>query len=409
MKTMPNSTKEEKYRWIKPILDKEITIKNMAKICPFSKRALKYWLAAFREYGMEGLENKSTRPKSHPKETPIRIKERIIELRKETKKCALKLQWDLKDEGINIYYQTIHKIIKKEGLTRRYNKLSPQMQSDYDDRAKNLGLTTTLDGKVQGDGELLYALEEEGVSNAFGGSKQVTPMKKTDTTSRGKGVTINGKKVDNLTVSKTVKYGGETFDNFYSTTDNKIKISDSYQVVNAEEQIDDEWGKKQTKNYSDLSIVGVNMKNGKADDILLSVKEDKFQKTPNGEYIYELSDFTGTAKEILDKMKARARANGATESDLKNHTISYVESNASRIRTEGKDKVIRAKAQDNPDLLKTFAVNGREVKPYISKEQTYSVNGKQMKESELLNSYKTKYPNKTEEQLLEAIRKQFGQ
>jgi len=30
MKTMPNSTKEEKYRWIKPILDKEITIKNMA-------------------------------------------------------------------------------------------------------------------------------------------------------------------------------------------------------------------------------------------------------------------------------------------------------------------------------------------------------------------------------------------
>ncbi len=25
MKTMPKSTKEEKYRWIKPILDKEIS------------------------------------------------------------------------------------------------------------------------------------------------------------------------------------------------------------------------------------------------------------------------------------------------------------------------------------------------------------------------------------------------
>ena len=42
---MPNSTQEEKYRWIKPILDEEITIKDMAKVCPFSERALKYWLA----------------------------------------------------------------------------------------------------------------------------------------------------------------------------------------------------------------------------------------------------------------------------------------------------------------------------------------------------------------------------
>jgi transposase InsO family protein len=120
MKTMPNSTQEEKYRWIKPILDGDIKIKDMAKFSPFSERALKYWLASFRKYGMEGLQNKSTRPKTHPRETPIRIKERIIELRKKTKKCALKLQWDLKEEGIIIHFQTIQKIIRKEGLTRKY-------------------------------------------------------------------------------------------------------------------------------------------------------------------------------------------------------------------------------------------------------------------------------------------------
>jgi transposase InsO family protein len=120
MKTMPKSTKEEKLRWIKPIINKEISIKNMVKVCPFSERSLKYWLANFREYGIEGLENKSTRPKTNPKETPIRIKERIIELRKKKKRCALKLSWDLKEEGINIHYQTIQKIIKTEGLTRKY-------------------------------------------------------------------------------------------------------------------------------------------------------------------------------------------------------------------------------------------------------------------------------------------------
>lgn len=119
-KTMPKSTKEEKFRWIKPILDKEITIKQMAEVCPFSLRALKYWLADFRRDGMTGLENKSTRPKSQPGETPIRIKERIIELRRDTKLCAKKINYKLKKENILIHDRTIGKIIKTEGLVRKY-------------------------------------------------------------------------------------------------------------------------------------------------------------------------------------------------------------------------------------------------------------------------------------------------
>src|SRR3989344_2339076 len=119
-KTMPKSTKEEKYRWIKPILDKEITIKKRASVCPFSERALKYWLANFRACGLTGLENKSTRPKSQPNETPIRIKERIIELRLSTRLCAKKLNYKLKKENISINDRTIGKIIKTEGLVKRY-------------------------------------------------------------------------------------------------------------------------------------------------------------------------------------------------------------------------------------------------------------------------------------------------
>ena len=120
MKTMPKTTSEEKYRWIKPILDKKITIKNMAEASPFSERSIKYWLANYRERGTKGLENKSRRPKTNPRETSIRIKERIIELRKDNKCCAKKLAWKLKKKGINLHYQTIQKIIKREGLTRKY-------------------------------------------------------------------------------------------------------------------------------------------------------------------------------------------------------------------------------------------------------------------------------------------------
>ncbi len=120
MRTMPKSTKEEKFRWIKPILNGEIAIKNMAKVCPFAIRSLKYWLADYRKHGIDGLANKSRRPGTNPKETPNRIKERVIELRKETSKCALKLRWQLEKEKIKIHENTIQKIIKKEGLVRKY-------------------------------------------------------------------------------------------------------------------------------------------------------------------------------------------------------------------------------------------------------------------------------------------------
>lgn len=119
-KTMPNTPQEEKYRWIKPILDKQMRLKDLILVCPFSERSIKYWLASFRKNGWKGLENKSTRPKSNPKETSIRIKERVLEIRKETEKCALKLHWSLEKEGIFIHPRTIGKILKTEGLTRKY-------------------------------------------------------------------------------------------------------------------------------------------------------------------------------------------------------------------------------------------------------------------------------------------------
>jgi len=119
-KTMPKSTSEEKYRWIKPILDKEISIKQLAKVCPFSERAIKYWLASYHEFGMAGLDNKSTKPKSQPNETPIRIKERIIEMRRENQLCAQKLWYKLRKEKVDINVRTIGKIIKSEGLVRKY-------------------------------------------------------------------------------------------------------------------------------------------------------------------------------------------------------------------------------------------------------------------------------------------------
>lgn len=117
---MPKTIKEERLRWILPIYNKEVKLIDAAKVCAHSQRSLERWLTEYRKQGEAGLEPKSTRPKTNPKETPIRIKERVIEMRKETRKCAKKLSWYLEDEGIKIHFQTVQKFIKAEGLTRKY-------------------------------------------------------------------------------------------------------------------------------------------------------------------------------------------------------------------------------------------------------------------------------------------------
>lgn len=117
---MAKTIKEERLRWALPIINKEVKLIDAARVCPYSKRSLERWLAAYKKEGEAGLEPKSTEPKRYRIETPIWLKERVIEIRKKTKKCALKIHWQLEKEGILINARTIGKILKKEGLVRKY-------------------------------------------------------------------------------------------------------------------------------------------------------------------------------------------------------------------------------------------------------------------------------------------------
>jgi len=117
---MAKTIKEERLRWVLPVIKKEIKLVDAVKVCPYGQRSLERWVAAYKKSGGTGLEPKSTRPKTQPRETPIRIKERIIELRKNKKKCAVKLLDDLKKEGIAVSSRLIGKVLKTEGLVRKY-------------------------------------------------------------------------------------------------------------------------------------------------------------------------------------------------------------------------------------------------------------------------------------------------
>lgn len=117
---MATTMKDERLRWVQPIASGTIRLVDAAKVCPYSKRSLERWVAAYKKGGETALEPTSTRPKTYRHETPIWLKERIVTVRKQTQKCALKIHWQLGKEGIHIHSRTVGKILKKEGLTRPY-------------------------------------------------------------------------------------------------------------------------------------------------------------------------------------------------------------------------------------------------------------------------------------------------
>jgi transposase InsO family protein len=117
---LPNSPLDERLRWVLPIVRKEVKLKDAALVFSGGARTLERWVASYKKSVEVALMPKSTTPLSQPNETPIRIKERIIELRRKTRLCAKKLNYKLVKENILIHDRTIGKIIKSEKLVRKY-------------------------------------------------------------------------------------------------------------------------------------------------------------------------------------------------------------------------------------------------------------------------------------------------
>jgi len=119
---MAGSVAEERLRWVNPLVRGEVALRDLLKVCPHSRRSVLRWKAAYLARGRAALVPRSTRPCTHPRETPIGVKERIVALRKRHRWCALKLSWYLAREGVRLHPRTVGKILKAEGLVRRYRK-----------------------------------------------------------------------------------------------------------------------------------------------------------------------------------------------------------------------------------------------------------------------------------------------
>jgi len=89
-------------------------------VCPFSERTIKYWLANYREHGIEGLKNESRVPHSCPWATPEETKQKIIELRNTYHIGGKKIFWKMEKQGYDVSEKTVNRILRNEGLVRKY-------------------------------------------------------------------------------------------------------------------------------------------------------------------------------------------------------------------------------------------------------------------------------------------------
>ena len=61
---MVKTIKDERLRWVLPIVKKEVRLIDVAKVSPHGKRSLERWVATYKSKGEAGLEPKSTEPKT---------------------------------------------------------------------------------------------------------------------------------------------------------------------------------------------------------------------------------------------------------------------------------------------------------------------------------------------------------
>ena len=117
---MAKTIKEERLRWVSPIINKEIKLNDAVKVCPYSKRSLERWLAEYRQRGRSRSGTEINQTENQSERNSDKDKGKSDRIEKNMNLCALKLKWKLEKENIVLHKNTIQKIIKKEGLVRKY-------------------------------------------------------------------------------------------------------------------------------------------------------------------------------------------------------------------------------------------------------------------------------------------------
>lgn len=116
----------ERERWLKLHLEDGLTVTELSRKSGFSRDTLHIWKKRYLKDGLEGLFEKSRAHHSYPIETSSDTVSLIRTIRLKSKfnlgakKIAIRLK---KNHDVQIHWQTVHKILKKERLVKKKKRL----------------------------------------------------------------------------------------------------------------------------------------------------------------------------------------------------------------------------------------------------------------------------------------------
>ena len=79
---MNKNIKEERYFWIKPIIEKRMRYREVMETCPHSKRSLERQIRLYKNKGINGLIPRNTKPIHSPNKTKEYLRYEVIKLKK---------------------------------------------------------------------------------------------------------------------------------------------------------------------------------------------------------------------------------------------------------------------------------------------------------------------------------------
>jgi transposase len=119
-----DSSKPEKLRlrMIEILKDNDYNVAKTARMLHTTRKTVMKWWERYQEEGIEGLHDKSRKPKNSPKKTPENVKKLIIIERKIREKLNKKrgpkrIQSAIKEiHGIHVSDSTVYKILRENGV-----------------------------------------------------------------------------------------------------------------------------------------------------------------------------------------------------------------------------------------------------------------------------------------------------
>lgn len=112
-----------RLRAVRQYLEGSVRTADICRVFGISERTLRGWARRYREEGAAGLEYRSRRPYRLSRQTPARVEDRILRMRRRHPTWGAKrIHAYLGRAGVKIDWRTVHRVLVRNGLMVRVRK-----------------------------------------------------------------------------------------------------------------------------------------------------------------------------------------------------------------------------------------------------------------------------------------------